>query len=64
MDGIDFIATLSRRQFEEMALETFKQLSSPIKRFLFDNDLRPEDLTGIELIGGGTRVPKLQTLIG
>ena len=30
---------------------------------MFDHDLKPEDLDGVELIGGGIRVPKLQSLI-
>jgi len=38
-------------------------LTNPIKRFLFDNDMRPEDVDYVELIGGGSRIPKLQTLI-
>ena len=31
---------------------------------MFDNDLKAEELTGIELIGGGSRVPKLQQMLG
>ena len=64
MDGIDFSATISRKEFEALAEETLKSVTSPIKRFLFDHDLRAEDLNGVELIGGGSRIPKLQALIG
>lgn len=41
-----------------------KEITTPIKRFLFDNNLRPEDLDSIQLIGGSMRIPKLQSLIG
>lgn len=64
MDGIDFSATINRKEFETLAEETLKSVTSLIKRFLFDHDLRAEDLNGVELIGGGSRIPKLQSLIG
>lgn len=31
---------------------------------MFDNDLKAEELTAVELIGGGSRVPRLQQLLG
>ena len=31
---------------------------------MFDHDLKPEDLDGVELIGGSIRVPKIQDMIG
>ena len=46
-----------------MAEPFFKQAVDPISRFLFDNDLRSDDLTAVELIGGGSRVPKIQSLL-
>ena len=64
MDGIDFSSTISRKQFDDLAEDTLQQLVKPIKRFLFDNDLKAEELTAVELIGGGSRVPKLQQMIG
>jgi molecular chaperone DnaK (HSP70) len=64
MDGIDFSATISRKQFEQLAEDTLAAATAPLKRFLFDHDLRPEDLHAVELIGGGSRVPRLQTLLG
>ncbi len=63
MDGIDFSATITRKEFEALAEETFKAVTSPIKRFLFDHDLKPSDLHGVELIGGGIRIPRIQALI-
>ena len=46
-----------------MAESTFKKAVDPVKRFLFDHDLRADDLTAVELIGGGSRVPKVQSLL-
>jgi hypoxia up-regulated 1 len=64
MDGIDFSATMTRRQFEKLAEETLSAVTSPLKRFLFDHDLRAEDLNAVELIGGGSRIPRLHALLG
>ena len=64
MDGIDFMSTISRKEFDVLADSIFQELVKPIKRFLFDNDLKAEELTAVELIGGGSRVPRLQYLIG
>jgi hypoxia up-regulated 1 len=63
MDGIDFTATITRKDFEKMADEIIRSSTTPIKRFLFDNNLKPEDLAGVELIGGGSRIPVIQSLI-
>jgi molecular chaperone DnaK (HSP70) len=38
-------------------------LTSPLKRFLLDNDLKVKDIHSIELIGGGSRIPKIQSMI-
>lgn len=64
MDGIDFSDHLRRTELEKMADDLFQKVTKPIKRFLFDHDLKPSELTAVELIGGGSRVPKLQSLIG
>ena len=64
MDGIDFHDKVTRAEFEEMIEPILKEITSPVKRFLFDNNLRPEDIDNIELIGGSMRVPKLQSMIG
>jgi len=34
-----------------------------LKRFLLDNGLKTADIHSIELIGGGSRIPKLQSMI-
>jgi len=42
MDGIDFSASITRKQFEDLAEETFKDLVSNVRRFIFDADLKPD----------------------
>lgn len=63
MDGIDFHSKMTRVEFERRAEEVFKELTAPLKRFLLDNDMKAEDLHSVELIGGGSRIPKLQSMI-
>jgi hypothetical protein len=38
----------------------FERAAAPLKRILERNNLKPADLDAVELLGGGTRVPKLQ----
>lgn len=40
-----------------------KELTNPLKRFLLDNDMKVDDLHSVELIGGSSRIPKLQSMI-
>lgn len=63
MDSIDYHDKVTRAEFEEMIMPILKEITSPIKRFLFDNNLRPEDLDGVEVIGGSSRIPKLQSMV-
>lgn len=63
MDGIDFHSKITRTEFESRAEEVFKELTAPLKRFLLENDLKADDLHSVELIGGGARIPKLQSMI-
>ncbi len=63
MDGIDFHSKITRVEFEKRAQGVFEELTAPLKRFLLDNDMKAEDLHSVELIGGGSRIPKLQSMI-
>lgn len=39
------------------------ELTSPVRRFLLENDIKGEDLHSVELIGGGSRIPKIQSML-
>lgn len=47
MDGIDLHDKITRIQFEEMIDPLLKEITTPIKRFLFDNNLKPDDIDGV-----------------
>jgi len=62
-DDVSLSTHVSRGQFEEMAKDLLKRAVEPIHRVLKIANKTLEDLTGIELIGGGMRIPFVQTEI-
>merc|ERR1711972_733113 len=62
-DGIDFSETLTRARFEEINSDLFKNTLGPVKQVLEDSGLKKSDVDEIVLVGGSTRIPKVQKLI-
>ncbi|BAO39149.1 78 kDa glucose-regulated protein -like protein [Kluyveromyces marxianus] len=63
VDGIDFSETLTRAKFEELNLALFKKTLKPVEKVLKDAGLQKEDIDDIVLVGGSTRIPKVQSLL-
>ena len=63
IDGIDFSETLTRARFEELNLNLFKRTLKPVTQVLSDADLKKNELDEIVLVGGSTRIPKVQQLL-
>ncbi|BAP70668.1 78 kDa glucose-regulated protein homolog [Kluyveromyces marxianus] len=63
VDGIDFSETLTRAKFEELNLALFKKTLKPVEKVLKDAGLQKEDIDDIVLVGGSTRIPKVQNLL-
>lgn len=61
--GEDLSETVSRAKFEELNLDLFKKTMSPVERVLKDADLKKSDVNDIVLVGGSTRIPKVQQLL-
>lgn len=61
--GFDFSETLTRARFEELNHDLFQKTLGPIKRVLDDAGLSKEEVDHIVLVGGSTRIPKVQSLI-
>ncbi|PKU74279.1 Heat shock 70 kDa protein 17 [Dendrobium catenatum] len=59
-DERDFRSTISREKFEELCEDLWEQSLAPVKEVLKHSDLKVNDIYAVELIGGATRVPKLQ----
>jgi heat shock protein 5 len=62
-DGIDFSETLTRARFEELNLDLFKKTLEPVKKVLADAGLKKSEVDEIVLVGGSTRIPKVQQLL-
>ena len=62
-DGVDFSETLSRAKFEELNIDLFKKTLGPVQVALDDAGLKKNQIDEIVLVGGSTRIPKVQELI-
>jgi len=63
VDGEDFSETLTRAKFEELNIDLFKKTLLPLQNVLKDSGLKKTDIHEIVLVGGSTRIPKVQELI-
>ena len=62
-EGIDFSETLTRAKFEDLNNDLFKKTLAPVKQVLDDADMQKSEIDEIVLVGGSTRIPKVQRLI-
>ncbi|XP_065184104.1 endoplasmic reticulum chaperone BiP-like [Sycon ciliatum] len=62
-DGEDFSETLTRARFEELNMDLFRSTVKPVQQVLDDADLGKTDIHEIVLVGGSTRIPKVQQLV-
>lgn len=58
-DGMDFQKTLDRSTFEIVAHDVIEKIGIPIKYCMNQLRLKSENITAIELLGGGIRVPRV-----
>jgi len=63
IDGEDFSETLTRAKFEELNNDLFRKTLAPLGSVLKDSGLKKTDIHEIVLVGGSTRIPKVQELI-
>lgn len=62
-EGYDFSEKITRAKFEEINMDMFKGTLKPVQRVLEDGKLKKSDVDEIVLVGGSTRIPKVQQLI-
>ncbi|KAI1174332.1 heat shock protein 70 family [Nemania sp. FL0916] len=62
-EGNDFTETLTRAKFEELNMDLFKRTLKPVKQVLDDAKMKKEEVDDIVLVGGSTRIPKVQELL-
>ena len=62
-DGVDLRETMSRARFEELNIDLFKKTMQPVSQVLQDAKVDRSDVHEIVLVGGSTRIPKVQQLL-
>ena len=62
-EGIDFNTTISRAKFEALCGDLFKKTMRPVEQVLRDADISKSEVDEIIMVGGSTRVPKIQSLL-
>ncbi|KAH7239149.1 heat shock protein 70 family [Fusarium tricinctum] len=62
-NGKDFSETLTQAKFEELNIDLFKKTMKPVEQVLKDAKLKKSEVDDIVLVGGSTRIPKVQQLI-
>jgi len=63
MEGIDFYTRVSRARFEELCADLFRSTLQPVEKALADAKLDKGDIHDVVLVGGSTRIPKIQSLL-
>lgn len=62
-EGIDFYTTITRARFEELNADLFRGTLEPVEKALRDSKLDKSGVHDIVLVGGSTRIPKVQKLL-
>lgn len=62
-DGVDFYSKLSRARFEELNADLFKNTLLPVEKALNDAQMEKRSIHDVVLVGGSTRIPKIQSLL-
>lgn len=62
-EGIDFYTAITRARFEELCQDLFRSTMEPVERVLRDAKIDKSSVHEIVLVGGSTRIPKIQKLV-
>ena len=62
-EGMDYSCQLSRARFEELCMDYFRSTLAPVEKVLKDGGMDKRQVSEVVLVGGSTRIPKVQQLI-
>lgn len=62
-EGVDFYTSVTRARFEELNIDLFRGCLEPVEKVLRDSKLGKAQIHEIVLVGGSTRIPKVQSLL-
>ncbi len=62
-EGVDFYSTITRARFEELNMDIFRKCMEPVEKCLRDANMDKSSIHDVVLVGGSTRIPKVQQLL-
>lgn len=62
-DGTDFNSVITRARFEDLNIDYFRKCMEPVEKVLRDSKLSKSQVHEVVLVGGSTRIPKVQELL-
>ena len=62
-EGIDFYSKITRARFEELCSDLFRSCLDPVEKALRDAKVAKSDIDDVVLVGGSTRIPRIQKLL-
>ncbi|XP_063986385.1 heat shock protein 68-like [Diachasmimorpha longicaudata] len=62
-EGIDFYTKISRARFEELCADLFRSTLEPVEKALADAKMDKSSIHDVVLVGGSTRIPKVQSML-
>ncbi|KAG2232141.1 hypothetical protein INT48_008883 [Thamnidium elegans] len=62
-EGVDFYTSLTRARFEELNQDLFRKTMEPVEKVLRDSKIDKASVHDIVLVGGSTRIPKVQKMV-
>ena len=63
IDGVDYNSTLTRAKFEALCSDLFRKTMEPVEKVLRDSKISKSNVHEVVLVGGSTRIPKVQSLL-
>jgi len=62
-EGVDYTMSITRAKFESLCSDLFRNVLKPVEQVLIDSKMSKSDIDEVILVGGSTRIPKVQELL-
>merc|ERR1711985_66521 len=62
-EGVDFFSSITRARFEELNMDLFRGTMDPVEKVLRDAKMAKSQVHDVVLVGGSTRIPKVQQML-
>jgi heat shock protein 1/8 len=62
-EGIDFASSISRARLDEMCMDLYRSCIDTVEKVLIDSGLSKPDIHDVVLVGGSTRIPRIQSML-